>query len=332
MPDINIFQDDAFSVTSLSAAINEQEYVPGRISELGIFQEEGITTTTVQIEKDGESLKLVSAASRGDTGQIVLGDKRNLIPFNTVHLPQRSTILADEIQNLRAFGSQTELETVVNYVAKRLAKHRRQLDATHEFHRIGAIKGLILDADGTTALVDLFDRFGLNQQTVTFQLNAPDTDIANKCLDVQDKIETALGAVSYSNVRVLCGRTFWSALIGHKNIRETYLNTQQASALRGDPRDSFDFGGCTFERYRGKVGTVAYVADAEAYAFPEGVPDLFVTNFAPGDYLETVNTLGLPYYSAQAPLEMNKGVKIESQSNPLHLCTRPRASIKLKLQ
>ena len=61
MAEIAIFEDDAFSVSSLTAAINDQEYLPGRISSLGLFREEGISTLTVQIEKDGDTLALVPA-------------------------------------------------------------------------------------------------------------------------------------------------------------------------------------------------------------------------------------------------------------------------------
>jgi uncharacterized protein YaaQ len=71
MADIAIFEDDAFSVSSLTAAINEQPYQPGRLSSLGLFQEEGITTLTVQIEKDGDTLALVPAGERGTSGLIV---------------------------------------------------------------------------------------------------------------------------------------------------------------------------------------------------------------------------------------------------------------------
>lgn len=44
MAEIAIFQDDAFGVAALTAAINEQEYVPGRLAALGLFQEEGVAT------------------------------------------------------------------------------------------------------------------------------------------------------------------------------------------------------------------------------------------------------------------------------------------------
>jgi hypothetical protein len=132
-------------------------------------------------------------------------------------------------------------------------------------------------------------------------------------------------------VRVFCGREFWNKLIVAKSVKETYLASVMAAQLRGDGRDAFDFGGCTFERYRGRVGDIGYVADDEAYAVPEGVPELFITRFAPADYVEAVNTTGLPYYAKQELAQFGKGVDIEAQSNPVHLCTRPKAIVKLKV-
>jgi len=329
MADISIFQDDAFSVPSLAVAISEQPFVPGRIGELGLFHEEGIPNTVVQIEYDGQKIGLVAAKPRGGVPQPVVIAGRKLIPFNTVHLPQNSTMMADEIQGIRAFGSMTELESAQARVATYQAKHRRQLDMTHEWQRIGAIKGLILDADAETPLLDVYAEFGIEQQVVPFDLGNAATLVRDKCEDVLDMIEDALGALPSTGARAFCGRQFWKDLINHKSVRETYLNTARAAELLGKVPNSFDIGGITFERYRGKVGSVSYVSDDEAYAVPEGVPDFLITRFAPGDYLETVNTPGLPYYTRLEPLRFNKGLEIESQSNPLHIPTRPRAIIKL---
>ncbi|MCW5319634.1 major capsid protein [Verminephrobacter aporrectodeae subsp. tuberculatae] len=329
MAAITIFEDDAFSVSTLTATINDKPEVPGRIGGLRLFDEEGVSSTTVQIEKDGDTLALVPAGQRGQPATPVHGSKRQMIPFNTIHLAQRASINADEVQGIRAFGTETELTAVESLVTKRLLKMRRQLDATHEFHRIGAIKGLVLDADGSTVLLNLFDRFGIAQQTFRFDLDTATTELRLKCGDVLDLIEDALSGQTFSGVRVLCGKDFWRKLVVHKSIKETYLNTQMAGALRGDPREAFEFGGCVFERYRGKVGSIAFIGDAEAYAVPEGVPELFITRYAPADYMETVNTNGLPYYAKQERMPFDKGVLLESQSNSINLCTRPRAIIKL---
>ena len=331
MADIAIFEDDAFSVSSLTAAINEQEYLPGRISSLGLFREEGISTLTVQIEKDGDTLALVPAGERGTSGLVVGGTKRTLIPFNTVHLPERFTIKADEIQGIRAFGTRSELQAVQDVVNKRLAKARRQLDATHEFQRMGALNGQVLDADGKTVLLDIYKSFGVNRQKLPMGLNSPDTELRVKCGEALDMQEEALGSVTSSGSRALCGKNFWNKLIVHKSVKETYLNTTQAASLRGDARESFEFGGIVWERYRGKVAGVAFVHGDKALLIPEGVPDLYISSFAPADYMETVNTQGIPYYSKIEPLPFNKGVAGEAQSNPLHLCTRPRAQILLEM-
>lgn len=220
MADIAIFDDEAFSVSSLTAAINEQPYLPGRISSLGLFEEQGVTTLTVQIEKDGDTLALVPAGERGTSGLVVTGSRRSLIPFNTVHLPQRFTILADEIQGIRAFGEQTELQAVQDVVNKRLAKCRRQLDATHEFQRMGALNGLVLDADGQTVLLDIYARFGVARQELSMGLNDAATDIRVRCGEALDMQEEALGSMTTSGSRAFCGKNLWYKLIAHKSSRK----------------------------------------------------------------------------------------------------------------
>ncbi|MGE6790887.1 major capsid protein [Pseudomonas guineae] len=332
MAEISIFEDEAFSVSSLLTVINEEHALPGQIAGMGLFEEQGVATTTVQIEKDGNVLALVPAAPRGGTGFAVIADKRQLIPFNTVHLPQIFQILADEIQGIRAVGSMTELQAVEAVVARRVDKARRQLDLTHEFQRIGALGGKVLDSDGTTVLLDIYQRFGIARPAVvSMGLADETTDVSGKCVAVLEAQEDALGNVTSSGARALCGRNFWAKLIAHKNVRETFLASEAASALRGDRRESFSFGGILWERSRGRYAGEGFIADDRARVIPEGVPELFISAFAPADYMETVNTEGLPYYAKLERLPFDKGVMGEAQSNPLHLCTRPLAVRELKV-
>lgn len=332
MAEIQIFEDEAFSVSSLLTVINDDHVLPGQIAAMGLFEEQGVPTTTVQIEKDGTTLALVPAAARGGVGLSVLGNKRSLIPFNTVHLPQQFKILADEIQGIRAVGSQTELQGVQAVVARRVEKARRQLDLTHEYQRIGALGGRVIDADGETVLLDIYQRFGIARPAAfSMELGNAGTDVSGKCVEVLDAIEDELGNVPSTGARALCGKTFWAKLIAHDKVRETYLASEAAAALRGDRRLAFSYGGILWERSSGKHGGTAFVADDRARVFPEGVPELFISAFAPADYMETVNTEGLPYYAKLERMPFDKGVMGEAQSNPLHLCTRPRAVRELKV-
>jgi len=328
MADIGIMNADEFSVESLTASINESPAVPGRIGALGLFEEDGIQSTSVQIEKDGDTLALVAAGERGAEGQVVTGDKRVMISFSTVHLPQVAYIGADEIQGVRAFGTTTELQVMQDVVNRRLNKMRRQLDATHEWQRVGALKGQIIDADGTKVLVDILQQFGIQQSVVAMKFTT-EADLRNPSLAATEIVEDAMGNTTWSGVRALCGRNFWKKLITHKSVTSTYLNTQQAAQLRGDPTDTFDFGGITWERYKGRMNGVGFIDDEEALLVPQDVPELLISRFAPADYMETVNTPGLPYYAKQEIMRFGKGVALEAQSNPIHLPTRPKAIVRL---
>lgn len=325
----NVFDNDMFTMTSLTAAINEVPFVPRRLGELGWFDSQGITTTHVSIEKDGTTLGLVPAKARGSDPAVVNADKRKAIPFEAIHLPQRGAIMADEVQGVRAFGTEDQMQAVEQARDNRLSKMRRNMDATHEHHRIGAIKGQILDADGQRVLVDLYDRFDITQQSVNMAIGTSGTDVKSKCLDVLEKIEDELGDVPFMGVRAFCGKEFWRTFISHPKVKEAYDRWEDGRYLRQDPRDAFEFGGIRWERYRGKVGSVAYVPDEEAFAAPEDVPDMFIARFAPADWMEAVNTVGLPVYAKPEMMRFDKGLELEVQSNPIILNTRPKAVIKL---
>lgn len=330
MASMDIFNNDAFSVQSLTKAINDTPFQPTRIGSLGWFTEEGISTTALSIEKQGTTLSLVPAASRGAPGKPVGNDKRQMIPINTVHLPQRGAVIADEVQNLRAFGSETELEAVQTLVNKKLAKMRRNIDVTMEWQRIGAIKGIVLDSDGTTELLNLWTAFGVTQQTHAMALTTDATKVKQKVVEAKRKVEDALGGLSYTGMRVLCSEGFWDALVGHPAVVAAYDRWMDGQFLREDQRSTgFYFANVFWEEYRGNVSGQDFIEDDAAYMVPEGVMDLFITNYAPADYMETVNTNGLPYYAKQEPMGFNKGVELESQSNPISINTRPRTVVKL---
>lgn len=331
MPTLDIFNDDAFGVSQLTAAINDAEEgrsVPGIIDDL--FQEEGINTTAAWIERNGDTLTLVPSAPRGGVGDETGKDKRSAMPVSTFHLPVIGGINADEVQNVRAFGSETELQTVEALVNKQLAKMRRRLEATMAYHRIGALKGIVKDATGSD-LLNLFTLFGGAQQSQAMALTTTTTKVRDKVIAAKRKSEDVIGdAGVITGWRAICGRNFFDALIGHEKIEEAYDNWSQApNVLLGDHRKSgFKFADVEWLEYYGSVGGVAFIDPDEAYLIPI-VDGLFITRFAPADYMETVNTIGLPYYAKKELRKFGKGVDLEAQSNPLNLCTKPRAIIKL---
>lgn len=333
---VDIFNQDAFGVVSLTDSINKIPHKPGQVGSLGIFEERGIATTSVVIEEQDGVLFLVPNTPRGAAAKQNETNKRKARSLIIPHLPVEDKILADEIQGVRAFGTTNELQTVQGVVNDRALTMSNSLDVTTEHLMLGAIKGTILDSDGTTVIYNLFTEFGVSQASeVDFDLDnaSPAAGALRKlCAGILRTMSTNLGNATIRGAHAFCGSTFFDQLVSHPEVRETYLNQAQAAELRGGYYgERVTFGGITFEEYRGSIGGTDFITATKVHIFPVGVPGLFKLYFGPADYMETVNTIGLPKYMKQSfDPRFNKYVDLEAQSNPLPICTRPKVLIKGK--
>ena len=332
----DVFNNDLFSTTSLVSAINEIPYVPSRLAELGIFAVDGIPTTELWVEKLADTLVLVPNTQRGAAGTDLALDRRTAIPFQCSHLQIDDTIKADDLQNVRDFGAMG-LQTLQSIRDRKLRRASMSIDLTLEYQRLGAIQGLVMDADGTTVLTDLFDRFGISAPAdVGLALDASWTEadggrIKALITPALRDVDAELGGLMASGYWAACGPDFFDALIANPELRETYKFQAEASALRDDGRRTVKYAGVTWEDYRG-VGNVK-IADDEARLVPLGVPKLFQQVFGPTDTLDYVNTPGQVKYTIPGldPSGKNKFLSLETQSNPATICTRPKVLRKFTL-
>ena len=330
MATLDIFQDDAFSVSSLSSTISDVADVPTKLGDKGIFVEQGIRTTQFMIERQGSSIKVLPTAPRGGVREPVALGPRKLIPLHVFHIPASWSVLADEVQGIREFGSETEVKQVSDLVQEKLGVVRASMDLTHENMRVGALKGLIKDADGST-LLDIYDAFGMTQQTEFFNMIvAANADPVASTFALKEKIRAKLGGRSFRKVRAIVSLGFFMKFVASTAMKKAYERWQEGKFLRTDNASAdFEFNDVIFEIYSGGTSAGDFIEDGFGYAYPEGVAGLFKTKFAPGDYMDTVNTPGLPFYASLERMPHNKGMDGEAQSNPLHYCELPETVIKL---
>lgn len=472
---LDIFRKDTFNLVSLTAAINKLPYKPTRIGDLGLFVEKGINTTMAVIEERDGKLGLLTQRARGVMTQVNTIGLRKARAYAVPHVPINENVMADQVQNLRAFGSSDQMEPIAVAINERLQSMKDWIDTTREYYRIGSLQGILYDGDATTVLYNWFNEFGISQTTinvdftsfnpftapaaptvadggaggnlsagvykykVTFQTSNGETqggaeattaslsvshkvtltnipigptgtlyrnlyrtiaggaagtevfltqisdntttsytdNIAdaslgtntvptisnisnaglpyNAVMDMKSvstqiirSVEDALGVTLYRKIRVLCGNTFWDNFINHPSVVHAYerylaagdtgtggsffrqqqrqqLNRQGDNVVPG----GFEFAGIVWENYRGHIGSTYFIPAKQAIAFPEGTPDLFIEHLAPAPFVETVNTIGLPYYAKQEPIRFNTGIELHAESNPLPICTRPGALISL---
>lgn len=337
---LDVFNQDAFSVRSLTDAINKIKFVPGRIGQLGIFAESSVSTTMIMVEEKNGVLSLVKPSPRGAAGQTIDKGKRVARPFVVPHFEINDAVMAEEVQNVRAWGSESQLETVQGKLAERMAIHSQSMAATEEYARIGAIKGIVAYADGTT--LNLFAAFEVAQEAVVdFDLdnaNPASGVLRKKCAAVARTIATNLDGVPYTGIHAFCGDAFFDDLLAHPEVVESYKGTPMAQVLRegyvlpnGDKiYGAFEFGGIVWENYRGAVGNTSFIGADDCHIFPQGAPGLFRTVYAPADYEDTVNTMGQRLYAKQFPMPNGKGRNFDVQMNALQYCTRPKSLIKGK--
>jgi hypothetical protein len=323
---LNPFSNDAFEMAALTAAINKIPNTYGLLEKMKLMPPEGVRTRTILIEEMNGVLNLLPTMPMGAPATVGTQAKRRVRSFVIPHIPHEDVVLPEEVQGIRAFGSENEMEELSALIARKLALMKAKMEITIEHLRMGALKGLILDADGST-IYDLYAEFAIVQKSVNFALGTAGTEVISKCLEVKRHIEDNLRGEFMTGIYCLCSQGFFDALTTHPKVKEAYSRWQQGQLLFSDNRTNFTFAGITFEEYRGQAtdagGTVRkFIADDEAHFFPLGTASTFRTYFAPADFNETANTIGLPLYAKQAPRKFERGTDIHVQSNCLPLCTR----------
>jgi hypothetical protein len=341
MAHMDVFNSNAFSMGSLTAALNKVEFQPTMLRMMGLFQAYPIRTSFATIEERGGELSLIPTSRRGDPmdeQRDTSAEKRNVHRVDVPRLAKGDRLTADEIQDIRAFGTETELMQVQEEVARRMnGPHglMRDIELTWENMALGAVQGTVVDADGSSTVIDWFNLFGVSQDAeIAFDFaNASEGDVKKNANTVLRQMQRAgKGAFTpQTEVIALCGDNFYDDLSASSEVRDTYKNTtaQQSERLRNEiglAFDAFRYGNITWINYRGTDdnSSVAVPTD-KAKFFPRGAQGVFSVAYSPAETFDYVNTPGQPVYARTIPDDKrNQYVDLEVMSYPLFMCTRPK--------
>ena len=310
---------DFFTKTALMDAVAKQPFIPGQLAPL--FETRQLDGTHFALEDQASQGGAVVAESpRGVPSDTQVLARNKVHTFDTEHHRQDAALYADEVLNARAVGANATGELIAQRRDRILSVLRSDMDTTLESKRM-------------TCLLTPDNAFGSKpaDAVVAFQIDATKTraEIFTKIIK---PMEDALGGIAFSGIDLYCSNGIWDDVIENKNIKDTYLLSLQAQAMRGDPREMFSWGGINFIRYRSS-GSIAVTAD-KAIAVPRGVPGMFIQAFAPADTFSSVGvgSLGLPYYVQAYPIDGgDRGWRMEIQTNAKMVCTRPTAVLTIAM-
>lgn len=320
------FFRDYFTGEALMATLAEQPYTPGQIGELGLFDTIPLPGTILALETLVEAADaLPTAVPRGTPGNSLTVPKGKVNTFTTSHYKKGTSIVPDEVLNMRAPGGM-QRQTIEQRRALKLSALRRDMDRLHEKLRVGILKAPATASDGQSL-------YGSAASGISIAFTNSATKVRQEIQSkILDTIESALDGLSYTGYTVVLERAAWEKLIDSPYVNNTYLNTQQASDLRNGLVNELTMFGGRWIRYRGD-SLIDFTAN-HGVVIPTGVRNLFVQGFAPADTMDQIGrgALGSPYYVESSMIDDgNRGVKIDIQTNVAMVCTRPGAVIDITL-
>jgi Phage major capsid protein E len=336
---LDVFNTDAFTAISLSAAVDKIDYLPNFLDSLpGLFEDDSVRTEEIWIEERSTGAVVLQTTPRGTPPRSGGADIRLARSFKTVRIADSSRVWASELQNIRAFGTADQLQSLQIEVQRRQQKIKRNLALTWENLKLGCVQGAVYDADGTTLIYDWAQQFN---QTIPAEVNfdlenaSPASGALRKvCSTAVRSIRRGLKGQPFAKIVGICGDAFWDDLTSHPEVRETYKNWAAAADLRnalGAPWSGFRYGEIEFVNYRGTDdnSTVA-VGSTKCKMFPLG-SGIFRWAMSPGERFEFVNTPGQKVYSAIVlDQQRNTWADVEEYSYPLPVCTMPQALYRAK--
>jgi hypothetical protein len=332
---VDIFSPDAFNLLSMTQAVEKVPFLPQLLGDMNLFDPSPVRTEKVAVERRDGILQMIQTSPRGADSSKIDKIRPKLRDFRTSRIILDDTIYAHELQNMRAFGSESDVQTLTDEVTLRQKRISDRISLTLENMRLGAVQGVVTDADAST-IYDFYAEFGISQPAEIGFTNANVTTAGGMVPFLDNNITRAMlrslgGNVPGAQIVALVGDSFFDWFTQHPDVVKTYLNWMGAEALRdSNAFRVFNFAGIMWVNYRGTDdnSTVAITTN-KAKFFAKNVPGLFQHVMSPGEQMALVNTLGRERYSWIVPdKDEDLWVKIKVASYPLMMCTRPESLLR----
>lgn len=336
---LDFLKDPRYSVRNVSDAIMKVPNEYSMLSQLGLFPEQGIRTTYVEIEMKEGFLNLIPTSQRGSPAPEKKRSNRSTRVLKTYFMQQNDTIRPSDLQNLPAFGqlgSEQFMEQFDDVLSERFVELQRGYRQTHEYMRWGALRGDVLDADGT-ALYNCYTEMGESQTSIDFKFATTSSDtIMAASKEARRFMEQNLLGETMGRQLYLCSAEFFDKVVTHPVHSKIYENNPvgKPNPLLEDLGVTyFQHGTATYIEHNGQAsylnadGTTAtrrFIPANECIIVPLGTQQVFRSYFSPGEMLEAVNMPGQSMYVSLKELDHGGGIEIHTESAPLFLVQKPR--------
>tara|TARA_R110000744_G_C19371770_1_gene563151 strand:+ start:25671 stop:26741 length:1071 start_codon:yes stop_codon:yes gene_type:complete len=349
-------KDNFNKVVDRSTTLNVIPNQWGLIQDLGLFRDEYKTQKQILIPRYIEDDHVVTDRNWDERNNTIAGEQRDELSVKVPHFPLDDAITPNDIDGTVSFLDMRdgiELETVATTRARKMQRMARAHALTKEIARAQAITTGTVYAPNKTLktsygdTINWYTEFGITRTEVVM-------DLADETINPKVGIEEVLagiqdGYLSGSVVNgfvALCSPEFFNALTSHPYFIDSvkYFQQPQSLAMLTGRLDatgldaryrSVTFAGMTFVEYRGSYTvngvTTSYIPAGDAYAFPVGMDDMFVTYYAPANRFNSINRTALPAYWYEYLNEKDDLIEVMSEQNFMNALLRPQAVVRMHL-
>lgn len=328
----DIFNQNAWGAVEVQEEIVERvAFKPQLLGSLNLFTPIYSRSRVIGIADTNGVLTLIPTSANGAPPEELIPKGAKLRTVEAVRLAKGSTIYAIEMAGVLALPFDEQTVEVADEVTSRTGQIKDDLELTWEHMRFGAVQGKVLDADGTSVLVDWFEFWGIDEPVeINFALATDTTDVRKMCRNVKRQMQKAAKGAWTPGTKVgaLVGDEFFDLLVNHKQIKETKIGSERAPTLENiEGYSSIEIEGIVFINYQGTDdGTTIAIGSEKARFFPIGARGAFQVGWAPAsEFKPYLNKRGQEFYGLV--LEDKSGRdewdRVELYSYPLFICTRP---------
>lgn len=310
---INILENDAFSMATMSAAILTAPTQPRELGSEGTFVQMPIRTETISIEYRNGTLQIAPLDDRGAPMSSRTEDQRLMRYFKTKRVARHARMTANDLGFVRQFGDNQAL--IVEEMQKEIARLQTgptglisQVENRLELMRLGALKGLIVDHNGSV-VYDFFSEFGIAQPPTVF-LNIANKSEGELRAAIESQVTRPMRRKAkgrfFSRVNARVGEAAWDALMANAEFRKRYEAAGDAVSAAKLHESTLgievQFAGVYWREYFGADdGSSVNLSPTEIRFYPGGESGIFQHVLAPGETFSDLGKVGQEYYSYIVP-------------------------------
>lgn len=322
-------------VVDFTPLLELQPTQPTLLASLGLFDVRHEATTLVSVGRDVANNDLIPARNRAGERNWVTRSDVAMQAFTIPLYPLDKNITAQDIQSLRSYGAvgfSEELRSQEEVVNRYMQQIRVNQALTKEAIYSSAVRGFTFTGTGgsVNSNYNWYDVWGQTQQTISIDFSSSTVD-PSEVIESEGRAyieDNKLDGSTVTRIFCLCGRGFFSSLVHNAFLRSAYqFYNGTPNPIRDRIGGNLDVQIFEFEGVTYMTDPHGFIADNEGYLFPQGIPGMFQSFYAPADHYSYANTVAQEGYVFM--VEEGRNLKMETEFSLLAVNNRPELVIKL---